>query len=424
MSQNISREWSETEKIIFRLSFCYLIFYFVFLSSFFAMSFDFPIVGYIHKPFNYISESFVSLVNRIFIHNQYHADIYTGLSDTSWSVIASASYLILAVLITAIWTFLDKRKAYLELFTYLQTYARYYVAFVLLSYGLLKLFENQFSTHSANLILPVGNINPHTLLWTFMNTSEAYNFFAGMVETIAGAFLLFRRTTTLGAFIAIASLVNVLMLNIGYDTMVKMLILHLIIISLFILSPDVKRLLHMFVSKPSISLATFPRTAVLKKFKLHYVLKFTLIVYFVFAIVKYNIEVPNRYFVPSLDDIDGIYEIKAFSRNRENVPPVTTDKFRWKKFTIQKTGYASIQFMNDSSMRYKITADSISKSLTISSWNDSTFNSKLYYIISSPGEFVFKGTCNNDSIHFASRKVNPTDLPLLKDKGKIKWVRW
>lgn len=420
MTQNISREWSETEKIIFRLSFCYLVFYFLFLSNFF--DFYTPITGYIHKPFGYISESFVSLINRIFIRNKYES--HTGMSDTSWSVLASASYLILAVIITAVWTFLDKRKAYLELYTYLQTYARYYVGFVLLSYGVLKLFGNQFSTHWANVILPIGNMNPHTLLWTFMSASEGYNFFAGLVETISGAFLLFRRTTALGAFIAIGSLVNLLMLNIGYDTMVKMLIIHLIIINLFILSPDLKRLLYLFTSNPGISLAAFPRTAVLKKFKLQYVLKFTLIGYVVLAIVKYNVEVPNRYFIPSLRDIHGIYEIKTFSRNGQNVPPVTTDQFRWKKFTIQNTGYASIQFMNDSSMRYQITADSISRSLTISSWNDSTFYSKLYYTISRPGKFVFKGTCNNDSIHFASRKVNPTDLPLLKDKGKVKWVRW
>ena len=205
MSQNIVPNWSGIEKTIFRVSFCYLIFYFIFLSNVFIR---FPFVGYIHKPFQYISDGFISFVNRLFIHNKYDENIYTGLGDTSWFVIACLSYLILAIVTTAVWTILDKRKTYLILFTYLQTYARYYLAFILLTYGLDKLFGNQFPEPSGNLIRPLGNIGPHTLLWTFMGASESYNFFAGLVETIAGVLLLFRRTTALGALITPSSAIK------------------------------------------------------------------------------------------------------------------------------------------------------------------------------------------------------------------------
>lgn len=422
MNPNIAPNWSGIEKTIFRVSFCYLIFYFLFLSNFFTLRF--PFVGYIHKPFQYISDGFVSLVNRILIHNKYGDDIYTGLGDTSWFVIACLSYLTVAIITTAVWTFFDKRKTYLELFTYLQTYARYYLAFVLLLYGLDKLFGNQFGEPSGNLIRRLGDINSHTLLWTFMGASESYNFFAGLVETTAGALLLFRRTTILGSLISFGSLINILVIDIAYDTLVKMLVVHLILISIFILSPDLKRLFDVLISKPNISLTSFRLTAVLKKFRLQIALKFMLIAYVIFTLVKVEINITNRYRGPFLGGIDGIYEIKEFSLNREILPPLTTDTLRWKNFTIGRVGYASVQFMNDSSVQYTVTGDSISKSLSFTYWNDSTFRSKLHYTASKPGELVLEGTYKNDSVRFTSNKINLKDLRLLKDKGKIKWVWW
>src|SRR4249919_1971761 len=121
MNQNISTEWSKTERIIFRLSFCYLVFYFVFLDDFVVRYF--PVLNYVHAPLQNIFNSFVGLVNRLFLHKEYGENIYKGFGDTSWSCIAILSCCILAVIATVVWTIFDNRKNYLRLFTLLQTYA-------------------------------------------------------------------------------------------------------------------------------------------------------------------------------------------------------------------------------------------------------------------------------------------------------------
>lgn len=80
--------------------------------------------------------------------------------------------------------------------------------------------------------------------------------------------------------------------------------------------------------------------------------------------------------------------------------------------------------MNDSILQYSIQPDSINKSIALSLWNDSTFKSKLNYTLNNTGDYLFEGIYEKDTIKFISRKVNLQVYPLLKDKGKVKWVWW
>ena len=97
---------------------------------------------------------------------------------------------------------------------------------------------------------------------------------------------------------------------------------------------------------------------------------------------------------------------------------------RWKKIGINKFGEISVQFMNDSLAYYNLNADTVTHILTLNSWDDTTFNSNLHYTLNRSHEYIFEGTFNKDSIRFISTKIDLTNLPLLKDRGKMKWVLW
>ena len=426
MNQNISTEWTKLERIIFRFAFSYLVFYFLFLNNPFYGFFPFLEKFHFNAPFQYISDVFVGLVNRLLIHKNFAENIWKGDGDTSWFYIAIFSYFILAILATVVWTLFAKRKNYLILFICLQTCARYYVAFVLFSYGFVKLFGVMFFDPQVDYLMqPLGNIDFHTLLWIFMGASKAYNFFAGLMEVIPAFLLLFRRTTAFGAVMAIATLINVLMLDIGYDTLVKWLSVHLILISFFILSPDIKRVFNFFFLKKNTSLTVIVLSTVNKRLRwIQYGLKFILIAYAVFSSIKLAVGQKENYLKPYFGGIDGIYEIKEFYWNQQSLSPISTDTIRWKKIGLNKFGQITIQYMNDSVAYFGIKVDTTTKSFALSSWNDSTFKSKLYYTLSSPEEYEFEGTYKNDSIRFSSKKVNTHNYPLLKDKGKVKWIWW
>jgi hypothetical protein len=75
-----------------------------------------------------------------------------------------------------------------------------------------------------------------------MAASTAYTFFCGLTEVTAGTLLLFRRTLTVGALVAVAALVNIVLLNFCYDVPVKLYSSHLLMMALFLLIADAKNL--------------------------------------------------------------------------------------------------------------------------------------------------------------------------------------
>src|SRR5262249_26025686 len=76
-----------------------------------------------------------------------------------------------------------------------------------------------------------------------------YQRFAGGAELLGGILLIFPRTTTLGALVCLADMIQVFMLNMTYDVPVKLLSFHLILLSLFLLAPDLKRLTNFFLNR-------------------------------------------------------------------------------------------------------------------------------------------------------------------------------
>ncbi len=100
------------------------------------------------------------------------------------------------------------------------------------------------------------------VLWTSVGASPAYEIFTGGAELFAGFLLIFPRTATLGALIAMADMMQVFVLNMTYDVPVKLLSFHLIVMSLLFLAPNILQLFNFFfqerTSGPRIPGAALP----------------------------------------------------------------------------------------------------------------------------------------------------------------------
>lgn len=118
----------------------------------------------------------------------------------------------------------------------------------MMAYGFAKLALIQFSEPTLErLIMPVGELSPMGLLWTFMGYSAVYQIFGGLMEVVGGFLLLFRRTTTLGALLIAGVMSNVALMNFTFDVPVKNLATHLFIFSVILAGFDYKRILNVFV---------------------------------------------------------------------------------------------------------------------------------------------------------------------------------
>src|SRR5271163_3293724 len=173
------------------------------------------------------------------------------LADTNAGYIELLCFVVLAAVATVVWTLVDrKRTDYRTLQECLRIYVRYALGFTMLAYGMDKVLALQFSWSlpgPERLAEPLGNYSPFALLWTFMGYSTAYTIFAGLGEVIGGVLLFFRRTTTLGALIVLGVMANVVALNFSYGVPVKIFSSELLLLAIFLLGPETKRLLNVFV---------------------------------------------------------------------------------------------------------------------------------------------------------------------------------
>ena len=126
-------------------------------------------------------------------------------------------------------------EKFIQIVTILITY---YLSWVLLKYGLDKLFKAQFYSPEPNILFSkVGDLDKDMLFWTSMGSSYSYSVITGIFEIIPAILLLFKKTRNLGVLIAIGVFVNVFALNIGFDISVKFFVCFLILISCFLAYP-------------------------------------------------------------------------------------------------------------------------------------------------------------------------------------------
>ncbi|MFK7770383.1 MAG: DoxX family protein [Mariniblastus sp.] len=174
----------------------------------------------------------------------------TGSGDTTFAYVHVFICFVVAITIGSAWSLvMIKRKTDHDWLNDLtRTYLRYFLAAVMLSYGLHKtgFIQTQFAAGGApsdfQLNRTYGDSSPMGLLWTFMAASPAYTFFGGLGEVIGGVLIVFRRTATLGALVVFGVMLNVMMLNYCYDVPVKLFSTHLVVMAVFVALPDIPRL--------------------------------------------------------------------------------------------------------------------------------------------------------------------------------------
>ena len=176
-----------------------------------------------------------------------------GASGDNGDVSEEYARLLLAVVIGILgalaWTIADRRRprgTWVE--STLRVLLRYSIALGLMSYGIAKIFPQQFPPiATATLDRRVGDLTPMALLWTFMQYSRPYAFFGGVMELVAAALLCFRRTATLGALVCLAVMTNVAFLNYAYGVPVKLYATMILLSAAVLVIYDAPWLFDVFV---------------------------------------------------------------------------------------------------------------------------------------------------------------------------------
>ena len=263
--------------------------------------------------------------------------------------------LAVAVLGTPLWSWLARNQTEHErLHVWLRWAIRYFVLGTMVIYGAAKVM--QFGEAPLSQMLqPIGSLTPMGVLWLFMGTSKGYTLFAGACEMIGGLLMLSPRTTTLGALVCTGVMSNVWLMNIFYDVPVKVLSFHLLLMSLFLLLPDARRLLAFFILNRAVEasreMPLFANAAMARVANVARVLLLIAVLGFTIGLARFSArEMPAS-------PLQGAWLVEKFEMNGVARPALATDAARWNRVVIDRSGVIAIQKMDATLERFGMTME-------------------------------------------------------------------
>jgi hypothetical protein len=417
-----ARAGSPARRVLFRFVFSYLVLY----------NFPFPLdsipaVDPIVSPYRKLWHALVPWVGT----HLFHAEISTlpnGSGDSTYSYVKVFCFLAIASIVTVVWTILDRKRAHdARLHEGLRIYVRFALGAAMLSYGVSKVIPSQFPEPSLDRLLqPMGDASPMGLVWTFMGASTAYNVFAGAAEMIAGLLLTVRRTTLLGALVSLGVLANVVALNFFYDMPFKLYSLHLLAMAVFLIVPDLRRLvdllgLHRGVEP--VAIQPFVRRLWLRRGAL--VLRTLLVLAYTTFLLHTTYE-DNRTYSrqESKAPFHGIWNVDEMVIDGQARPPLVTDRERWRRVIFHEPGQMAVQLMSDSRERYVLHLDNLNHLdkgvMTLGKRDDAHWQATFSYAQPKPGLLTLEGTLDGRKIRARLHLEKPPKF-LLTTRG-FHWI--
>jgi len=338
---------------------------------------------------------------------------------------------VISILGAVIWRFLDRKITFLKINvrTWIVTIVRYHVGLTLILYGMSKVFMLQFGEMDLlNLEDEIGTYTGMGFLWKFMSYSAFYTTITGYVEVVGGILLLFRKTTFLGALISFVAMVNVVIIDIGYDVSVKMFAIHLLLMVVILISYDLKKIIRFVVFNKAVEGVTYPPLFSPKHAKIKHVLKGILLCYFTISQFYFFSERMEREkgenLYPSLTKIFQVE--KQLINGKESDSHELPEANKWKKITINGSSRLNNTMIVETNtgrpIYFSIEADTIQKTITFHPFRGDKKETHMFtYEKLSSKEYQFNGVYKGDTLSITTKTKSKEDFRLMRDK--FKWIR-
>jgi uncharacterized membrane protein YphA (DoxX/SURF4 family) len=330
----------------------------------------------------------------------------------SW-VIASA------LMVAVAWSLFDRRAAFARyelprarLGAWWRLAIRLALAASMIEYGMTKVIPTQFPTPPLMaLVTPVGDMTLSALLWTTIGSAPAYEIATGVVEVVAGVLLLLPRTVTLGALLGLASLTQVLLLNLTFDIGVKLVTMHLIALAVILLVPMV-RLKPDTTIEVRLKADTTP--ALLPIVLGAYLLGMQTWINWSFWQAGGGGQPKSVLY--------GIWNVERLSVDGQVGPPQSNDyDRRWRRVIFDQPDAVVFQRTDDSFARYGASIDRGSGTVALTKGNSRTWASRFTFDRSSGDRLSLDGEMDGHRIQAELRRVDLSAFPLLN--SRFRWVR-
>jgi hypothetical protein len=356
-----------------------------------------------------------------------HPLVYSdsGSGDKTFDWVAAFCLLIVALLATSVWSFLDRRrKSYVTLHKWFRIFIRFALVSQMFAYGLAKVVPLQMPVpYLTKLLEPYGSFSPMGVLWSSVGASSAYEIFAGSAETLGGILLIFPRLTTLGALVCLIDSAYIFTLNMTYDVPVKLFAFHLILMSLFLLAPEFSRLADFFLSNR----AAAPSTQ-LPLFRTRRANRIALAVQIVVGIWLVGINVYGSWSGwhtygggRPKSALYGIWNVDQLSIDGQTRSPLLTDYDRWHRVIFDFPELVAFQRMDDSYARYSASIDVNDKTLALTKGDDKNWKADFHFQRGAQDQLTLDGNMDGHTMHMQLQLVDRNKF-LLVSRG-FHWIQ-
>lgn len=409
--------WPPLARVLFRFSFVYLI-----LSGcYWIFQFADKATAFLGKPYSALWRPFVLWTAAHILHRSGAVEP-TFVRDTYYLYALLLCFLVFSTVAALIWSGMDwswmnrRRKEYVQLNDWLRVFLRYVLAYLLLHYGLDKIFVIQFPAPSlARLTERLGDYSPSSLMWAFIGSSTVYTIFGGLAEVLGAVLLLFRRTTTLGALVAFAVMFNVTVMDFSYDVGVKLLCLNILLMASYLVLPDVTRLLNVFfLNRPTAAVRLEPVSLKPRLRTIAIAVKICVVILLIVPLTvrewkSYRQIGPGAAHPP----LYGLYDVQDFSVNGETHPPLLTDTARWRYVIFETPNTLTIRRMDDSLVNYRIRFDSAPQHIDVDAAGDVADKSSMDIVQTNSDEMTMQGTFASAPLVVKLKRVDRSSFTLV-----------
>lgn len=402
ISASAGIQWTTFQKLLFKFIFSWMVL--------FVFSFSFP-HQWIPDMGKYTAPFFETIVKWFAVRVLAFKGNYTAelISDSTGLYIHALLTILYAIVITILWTVIDRNKKKYDLLLYtLFTLIRYYLALQLLTYGFSKLFKVQFYFPEPNtLFTALGQTHKDLLYWTAMGVSRPYTMFLGIVEIVAALFLFFRKTFLIGGILAASIFINIVAVNFSFDISVKLYSSFLLCLSMLLIFPFCRSLYRFLILDRPTHIREILPQPFFRPLWLYKFLKTGLVV-LVIADPLYSYILARNF----NDDkakrplFHGAYDVVEYKQ-------AANSSKQWKRVFIHRQGYFITQSANDNMQDYQLLYDTLNKYLVLVNYEtiDTSF---LQYETLSDSTILLKKEHQQDSTFILLQRIDISALPLLQ----------
>jgi len=349
----------------------------------------------------------------------------SGSGDKMFDWAQAFCFLVIAAVVTVAWSFVARRReSHVRLHVWFRLFLRFALGSTLISYGSAKAIPLQMPYPSlARLVEPFGHFSPMGVLWSSIGASRPYEIFTGCAELTAGILLVIPSTVTLGALVSLACAIQIFILNMAYDVPVKLFSFHLILMSLFLLAPDARRLLNALVLDRPADRSPVPSPGgTARAIRIGVILQMVFGAYLVGMNIRGSLEGWKQYGggAPK-SPLYGIWNVAYMSIDDVERAPLITDNDRWRRVMFDRPTAVTFQRMDDTFARFGSKIDMETKSLTLSKRDDPKWTATFSIEQPAADRMILKGAMDGKNVQMRL-ELFPRERFLLVNRG-FNWIQ-